>query len=414
MRKVLLTAAMAVMSIAAFADDVKTTTTNSADFTEEVYYRDSKGLSVETNSFWKNWFLSIGGGAQTYFGDHNKQLMWKNRISPAFDVALGKWFTPGIGIRGMYSGQSIKGATQMGAYSTGEAITEKPWYGYWLNYQEFSYMNLHIDVLLNMTNLCCGFKESRVYNIIPYFGLGWAAVLEDAERLQTGLRPAREVSANIGLINQFRLNRYLDLNVDVRGGYVQDRFDGEDGGRYGEGMLSATANLVWKIGGNTWERSKTIIRYDNRTINELREMMDKLSRDNEELQKALDDCNKTKAEAAIKKIAVVAPNLVTFKINKSYLSKEARANLGMLAEVIKECDPDVVYTITGYADAATGNDSINNRLSRERAQAVYDCLVKEFGVNPDQLKMEYKGGVGNMFYDDPALSRAVITRGDLK
>ena len=143
-------------------------------------------------------------------------------------------------------------------------------------------------------------------------------------------------------------------------------------------------------------------------------MMDKLSRDNEELQKALDDCNKTKAEAAIKKIAVVAPNLVTFKINKSYLSKEARANLGMLAEVIKECDPDVVYTITGYADAATGNDSINNRLSRERAQAVYDCLVKEFGVNPDQLKMEYKGGVGNMFYDDPALSRAVITRGDLK
>ena len=411
MKKYLLTAALAVMGMAAFADDTTTTGAAPEDFTEEVYYNDTKGYSVQTNSFWKNWFLSIGGGAQTYFGDHNRQLLWKNRISPAFDVAVGKWFTPGIGVRGMFSGLTIKGATQ-GAYSTGELIEEKPYAGYYLSYQEFNYMNLHVDVMLNMTNLCCGFKEERVYNIIPYFGLGWAAVLEDADRLQTGLAPGREVSANIGLINQFRLNRLLDLNIDIRGGYVQDRFDGEDGGRYGEGLLSATANLVWKIGGNTWDRSKTIVRYDNRAINELREQMDQLSRDNEELQKALEDCNKSKAAAAAKKLAVVAPNLVTFKINKSNLSKEARANLGLLAEVIKQCDSSVVYTITGYADAATGNKTINDRLSKERAEAVYNCLVKEFGVNPEQLRVEYKGGVENMFYDDPALSRAVITRGD--
>lgn len=411
MKKYLLTAALAVMGMAAFADDITTTGAAPEDFTDEVYYNDSKGYSVQTNSFWKNWFLSIGGGAQTYFGDHNRQLLWKNRISPAFDVAVGKWFTPGIGVRGMFSGLTLKGATQ-GAYSTGELIEEKPYSGYFLSYQEFNYMNLHVDVMLNMTNLCCGFKEERVYNIIPYFGMGWAAVLEDADRLQTGLTPGREVSANIGLINQFRLNRLLDLNVDIRGGYVQDRFDGEDGGRYGEGLLSATANLVWKIGGNTWDRSKTIVRYDNRAINALREQMDQLSRDNEALQKALEDCNEEKAAAAAKKLAVVAPNLVTFKINKSNLSKEARANLGLLAEVIKQCDSSVVYTITGYADAATGNKTINDRLSKERAEAVYNCLVKEFGVNPEQLRVEYKGGVENMFYDDPALSRAVITRGD--
>lgn len=411
MKKYLLTAALAVMGMVAFADDTTTTGAAPEDFTDEVYYNDAKGYSVQTNSFWKNWFLSIGGGAQTYFGDHNRQLLWKNRISPAFDVAVGKWFTPGIGVRGMFSGLTLKGATQ-GAYSTGELIEEKPYSGYFLSYQEFNYMNLHVDVMLNMTNLCCGFKEERVYNIIPYFGMGWAAVLEDADRLQTGLTPGREVSANIGLINQFRLNRLLDLNIDIRGGYVQDRFDGEDGGRYGEGLLSATANLVWKIGGNTWDRSKTIVRYDNRTINALREQMDQLSRDNEALQKALEDCNEEKAAAAAKKLAVVAPNLVTFKINKSNLSKEARANLGLLAEVIKQCDSSVVYTITGYADAATGNKTINDRLSKERAEAVYNCLVKEFGVNPEQLRVEYKGGVENMFYDDPALSRAVITRGD--
>lgn len=417
MKKFLFAAALAAVSLTGYADD----TTKSNDFTEEVYYNDSKGYSVQTNSFWKNWHLSIGAGAQTLFGDHDKQLKWGDRITPAFDIALGKWFTPVIGVRGMVSGLTLKGGAQDGdflqsstddaAFSTGEVIgDEQFWQDHHLWQQKFNYINGHIDVMINMTNLFCGFKEERVYNAIPYFGLGWVAALEDADRLPEGASLSREVGANIGLVNQFRLCRNFDLNIDIRGGYVNDRFDGEVGGRYGEGVLSTTANLVWKIGGNTWERSKTIIRYDNRTINQLRDMMDQMSRDNEELQKALDECNKAKADAAIKKIAVVAPNLVTFKINKSNLSKEARANLGMLAEVIKECDANIVYTITGYADAATGNKDINDRLSKERAQAVYDCLVNEFGVNPDQLRMEAKGGVENMFYDDPALSRAVITR----
>ena len=132
MKKYLLTAALAVMGMVAFADDTTTTGAAPEDFTEEVYYNDAKGYSVQTNSFWKNWFLSIGGGAQTYFGDHNRQLLWKNRISPAFDVAVGKWFTPGIGVRGMFSGLTLKGATQ-GAYSTGELIEEKPYSGYFLS-----------------------------------------------------------------------------------------------------------------------------------------------------------------------------------------------------------------------------------------------------------------------------------------
>ena len=90
--------------------------------------------------------------------------------------------------------------------------------------------------------------------------------------------------------------------------------------------------------------------------------------------------------------------------------KDARANLGLLAEPIKASDPIAVYTITGYADAGTGSKKTNERLSKKRAEAVYDCLVNEYGVSESQLKIDYKGGVDNMFYDDPRLSRAVITR----
>ena len=64
--------------------------------------------------------------------------------------------------------------------------------------------------------------------------------------------------------------------------------------------------------------------------------------------------------------------------------------------------------LTGYADEGTGTVKINERLSRERAQAVYDCLVNEFGVKPEKLATDFKGGVENMFYDDAVLSRSVV------
>jgi hypothetical protein len=34
--------------------------------------------------------------------------------------------------------------------------------------------------------------------------------------------------------------------------------------------------------------------------------------------------------------------------------------------------------------------------------------VKEFGVKPEKLATDFKGGVDNMFYDDAVLSRSVI------
>ena len=78
---------------------------------EKVEYSTDK-YKVETNRFWDNWFISAGAGAQIYFGDHDKQQSFGKRLAPALDVAVGKWFTPGIGVRLMYSGLKSRGATK--------------------------------------------------------------------------------------------------------------------------------------------------------------------------------------------------------------------------------------------------------------------------------------------------------------
>ena len=359
---------------------------------------------VETNRFWDNWFISVGGGAQTYFGDHNRQMSFGDRLSPALDIAVGKWFTPGIGVRMMYSGLSVKGATQSGVHSNGKPISGKPWEGYWLKEQEIDFFNLHGDVLFNLSNLFCGYSETRFWNCSPYIGLGWMRAWESPS--------ANEVSANVGILNSFRLSSALDINLDIRGTLVNDRFDGEVGGRKEEGLFAATVGVTYKLPKRNWNRSHTVVMYDNASLNELREKVNAMSAENARLQQAIAEGNKSEAETIVRKMEVAAPNLVTFSIGKSQLSRESRVNLGFLAKVIKTTDPNAVYTITGYADAGTGTDAVNTRLSRERAQAVYDCLVNEYGISSSQLRIDHKGGVDNMFYDDPRLSRAVITRNE--
>ena len=42
------------------------------------------------------------------------------------------------------------------------------------------------------------------------------------------------------------------------------------------------------------------------------------------------------------------------------------------------------------------------------AEAAYKCLINEFGVPADRLQIDYKGGVDDMFFDDPRGSRCVI------
>lgn len=376
----------------------ETQTVQNGDFTETVEYSTDK-FKVETNRFWSNWFVSAGGGVNLYFGDHDKQVKFGKRLAPAVDVAIGKWFTPGIGVRFAYSGLSVKGATQTGIHSTGEEVPGKGGYGYWLTKQKFNFFNFHLDAMFNVSNLLFGYNPNRVYSLSPYVGLGV---------MKTNDTPkATEIAGHFGLLNSFRLCDALDLNLDIRGTLVSDAFDGEAYGRGGEGMLSATVGLTYKFKKRGWDKAKTVVRIDNRAINALRQQLSDAEAENDRLKRALAEGNRQKAKEIVTKASA---NLVTFPIGKATLSNEARANLSLLAEAIKSGDGNVVYTITGYADAGTGSKRINERLSKRRAEAVRDCLVKEFGVSESQLRVDHKGGVDNMFYDDPRLSRAVITK----
>ncbi|MGM9741764.1 MAG: OmpA family protein [Candidatus Cryptobacteroides sp.] len=377
-KTIILSAVSAFLAFPAFAQTtVNTTTAETVEYSKDSY-------RVETAKAGANWFAGVAGGVQVYFGDGDSQASFGNRLAPALDVYFGKWFTPNVGLRFVYSGLNFKGATANGDNNS------------------FKYFDLHADALLNVCNLFAGYKPDRVWNCSPYLGVGYARSYDAPTK--------NEIVGHLGLYNAFRLSKGWDFTIDLRSMFVNDRFDKEVSGRRVDGALTLTAGFAYKFAPRGWNRSKTVTRLVTDDLTSLKNDLAAAQAENDRLQDEVDALKNRRPEDVQKVNVIAAPYYVVFEIGKSVISKEGKANLAMLAEIIKS--NGLHYTVTGYADEGTGNEAINEVLSRNRAQAVYDCLVKEYNVPASLLKVDYKGGVGNMFYDDPSLSRAAITRND--
>lgn len=352
----------------------------------------AKSYRVETNTFGANWFISGGVGAQMYFGDNDSKAGFGDRISPALDIAVGKWFTPGIGLRIAYNGLQAKGATPNAndVYAKGGTFSN----GYYK--QKWNVANFHGDVLFNLSNMFCGYNEERVYSFIPYVGAGlvhsWSKPTEN------------NLGINAGLINRFRLSPALDLNVELRGLLMKDAF----GGKSKEAMGGVTVGVTYKFKKRSWDAVPTVPMVPESQLNDLRDRVNSLKGENESLKRDLVEARNKKPEVIVKKEAGFVPRLVVvFNIGKSNISKREYMNIEAMAKGIKE-NPNKVFTVTGYADKGTGSAEYNMKLSKKRAESVRDLMVNEFGVPASQLKVDYKGGVSNMFYDDAKLSRVAI------
>ena len=355
---------------------------------------------VITNPFWSNWFFSIGGGAEATFGDNDSAGSFGKRISPTLNISVGKWFTPGLGLRLQYSGLQARGFTyDKGAdYVKGAELKD----GYYK--QRFDYMNLHGDVMFNLNALFGGYNQHRVYEIIPYVGAGFT---------HNYSKPHREaLSVNAGIINKFRISNAFDINLELSAMGVEDKFDGEVGGDHGyDGVLSATVGLTYRFPARGFRRPMPQLISQI----ELAAMQDKLAMmgaQNAELKNALVQAeNQPVAEVTETQVIVpdpdIAPRTVFFQIGSAELSPREIMNLSYLAEQMKQF-PNATYTVNGYADSATGTPAFNKELSLKRAQAVKNALVKNYGIAADRLNVEAGGGVDK--FGQPILNRVVLVK----
>ena len=157
---------------------------------------------VVTNGFWDNWFVSINMAGKSFYSDEEelKSELSSNpfksfRTNFGFSTSVGKWFSQDIGLRTKFTG--LWGKNVISDNSNTNAII------YW---------NLQEQVLFNIHNLLLGYKENRVWNLIPYAGVGVMRNCSDNQYAH-GL--------SVGLVNTWSLSKCLDLNLDC-GFFISD------------------------------------------------------------------------------------------------------------------------------------------------------------------------------------------------
>ena len=361
---------------------------------EEEIESDGERHPIHINPFWDNWFVGAGIGSSTFYGNHCKGTNLWERTAPVFNIHAGKWFTPNVGLRMNFYWYKPKSFdtnpnNPLVVKDLGNGLYKTKW----------TMTSLTAEAMVNMSNLICGYKRDRLYNFIGYIGGGWI-------RNCTRKHP-NDVVLSTGILNRFNINESWGLNLELRASIFPEKMSyAEYGGKWDQDMLTSLmvgASYRFKYSGwNTCNVSTSEINALNAKINDMRAK-------NAELKDALAEKPKVQTVEVVKVNTYVPDMCVFFKINKSDIREEEKVNIAMYAENIKKAK-DKKFSVTGYADKYTGNDKINTPLSKNRAQKVYDMLVNEFGVDKNQLVIDHKGGVDNMFYDIPKLSRVTIIR----
>lgn len=377
--------------------------------------------NVLTNDFKYNWELIGLLGTQFYYGENEKYMKFGERFTfPAVDIMLNKWASPSIGFAVGVEGLKMKGVYKTWSDS-GLPVEEN--YPHFmtdelyqknysssqgrsmdLSYQNGWYINPFIVAMFDLSNMIGGVKADRFYTAQFYAG-GGVMLGFDKDKLQ--LSNARGVSFNTGLLNKFRINEHFDFVVNLRGALVSDEFDGESrdlNETYDkdhiknnfpfDGIAGVTAGLCLHFGVkkdlHTWKNANSVVadHYVAPVVIKEKEII----HDTIQVGRPVD------------------PELwfhIQFKIDRTEIQPRERININSVADFIKSA-PDTKFLVAGFADMQTSYPEHNMWLSEHRAKNVYNMLVNEFGVNPDQLEIDYHGGVDYMFYTKEELSRCVM------
>ncbi len=321
----------------------------------------TKKNSVVTNSFGSNWFIGVNGGVNIYNGVFMNGESAFDHLSPALNVYVGKWHTPGFGWRVAYQGLNIQ-------------TYEKT--------DHAAYMNFHADMMFNLSNMICGYREDRIWNFIPYVGVGWAG--REAMNHENFDGFTGTLSANYGIINTFRVAKHWAINLELAGAFFRNGFSGQAGHSGHDMMWSANLGITYKFNKVGWEEAVDGAALQALYGAALAEVMDELNDAKAENNDLKNKYNRLKKdydalEDAYEKLknqphGIAPAQSVFFAFGSSKIdSKKEIMNIEAYAKAAAEAGIKLV--VTGYTDTI-GSDAYNKGLAEKRAQAVADVLKK--------------------------------------
>ena len=361
---------------------------------------------VITNKFKDNWFIVGDAGINGYWGDDTSKSRFSSRLTPQFNIGFGKWFVPEFGVKLQLIGSCSRAEKWSEGYYTcySKEYLDKDGNSYWK--ERVKWFNVNVDMMFNLSRMIYGYEgigSSKLMNqFIATIGLGATHPFDFLGYTNNDFAGHLELQYS----RFFSPKKNFSLDVRLRGILQSTEFDGVTD-QFLDENISLNVGFTYYFKKRGWDRTQANTTYyveDQTTINQLNEEINRLR-------------NTPVATVPVKVDTVVVnktttdiltyPYFVNFVIDKVEVVNRERVNLKVVAEMMK-ATPNQKYLICGYADKHTGTVARNIWLAEHRSKNVFKILTEEFGVPASQLVLDDKGGVENMYYDDPQLSRSVI------
>ena len=352
--KTLFTVALAGLSTAAMA---------------QATYTDKDGNEY---TFKKHAFLDLQGGAQYTLGE----AKFGDLFSPNVQLGIGYQFSPVFGMRLQANGWQSKGGWN-GYKATKDGTP------YTADYK-FKYVAPGLDFMFNLSNLFCGWNPNRVFNATAFIGGGanfaWgndevneiAANIKDQrsyllEYLWDGTKVRPFGRAGIDL--EFKVSKAVSIMIEGNANITSDKYNSKKAGN-ADWYFNALAGLRINLGKS---HTKT----------------EPVKEAPVPVQEYVKPEPKPQPKVEEKKVEEIRRD-VFFVINSNKIASNEESKIKEVVDFLN-ANPDAKVVVTGYADAGTGNDRINDAISAKRAAAVVKVLKEKYGIEESRITEDSKG-----------------------
>jgi outer membrane protein OmpA-like peptidoglycan-associated protein len=351
--------------------------------------------------FQPHWYITLQGGGQYTLGEGK----FKDLISPTAQVGIGYNFTKVFGLRLAVNAWQSKGVIKL---DDTDMTPPQSFEGKW----KWNYVAPSLELTVNLSNIVCNYNPNRLFNLYALIGgganIGFSnSEAQDVENqiiayqnsnsnlVYDGKQNMRylwdgtkvRVFGKAGLLFDFRVSDAVSINVEANANTLSDKYNSKKAGNW-DWYFNALAGVKINLGKTYTTKFTPAPEPEVRYV-----------------EKVVEKVVEVPAKVEVKPVEKIRRDIF-FTIN-SYKVRETEAEkIKDIADYLQK-NPNAKVEVTGYADAGTGNNKINDRLAKQRADVVVKVLTNEYNISADRITYDSKGSRVQPFAEND-LNRVTI------
>ena len=275
---------------------------------------------------------------------------------------------------------------------------------------KWNYIAPTVDITFNLSNLISGVNPNRVFTVGAFAGLGmnigWGN--DEAKNVDATLRDLTTAKWMVGeienkdasyqagldylwdgtkarfllqagLTGDIKINDKFAVTLEVSANTLSDKYNSKKAKNW-DWYFNALAGLKINLGPTY---STKFIPAPEPEIRYVEKIVEKIV-----------EVPAAPAETAAEPLR----RDIFFLINKAVIRDSEASKINDIVAYLNE-NKDAKVQVTGYADAGTGNDKVNDRIAAKRADAVVAAL-KKAGISADRITFDSKGARVQPFADN--------------